>query len=242
MELNRSSMAAYKRIEHFRIVTGIIAIFAFLLLFLNFFHSLQFVSQIQFYIIFLFCDISIILSMILYAVYAFTYYGIKQSNFFRIALLLFAVGNVLVGLRPFLRLLDPSMNFGPQLYDHNIYSILSLLIGVIYFVIALRHFNKPMSTAKILSIFALIPIGLSFILLRNLLVIVNNAPFILFILYCPQDHKRVKIDISNSQLQEQKMIMGDINSQLLYLKSEFESGKITQQEYDYKRKSLVDRL
>jgi len=38
------------------------------------------------------------------------------------------------------------------------------------------------------------------------------------------------------------MITDDLESQLLNLKNEFENGNITQKEYDYERKNLVDKL
>jgi uncharacterized membrane protein len=61
------------------------------------------------------------------------------------------------------------------------------------------------------------------------------APFLLFILFCPPTHKRIKISNVNPHLQEQEL-------EMLYLKNEFESGGITQQEYDHKRKALLDKL
>jgi hypothetical protein len=41
-------------------------------------------------------------------------------------------------------------------------------------------------------------------------------------------------------LKAQELVDGNINERLLDLKNEFESGKITQQEYDYRRKALLD--
>jgi uncharacterized membrane protein len=71
-----------------------------------------------------------------------------------------------------------------------------------------------------------------FIMIVNLLPLV---PFLLFILFCPPTHKRVRISRANRHLRDEEL-------GLLYLKNKFESGEFTQQEYEHKRKALLDKL
>ena len=111
-------------------------------------------------------------------------------------------------------------------------SIVIIISGVCYAFIAISVFrNKIKLLDKILAIIACFSPT-----------VLLSLPFTLFILFCPLDHKRIKKGDKHTQIQEQELMMNDLNSQLQHLKIEFENGKMTQEEYEYKRKSLVDKL
>ncbi|MCL2079176.1 MAG: hypothetical protein FWH17_04940 [Oscillospiraceae bacterium] len=254
-ELNIYDKAAYKKYkkaETFRIATGIVSIaaaivmvcllflsssFSVYLLFLSVIFSELFHYPFFHYpsgtvFILLLYQIAMLTAMIICAIYAFAVYGKKHSYLWGVAISIFAIGHILFAL---FALLSSSL------------ISTSAIIGVIFLIMALQYFKKTNTPSKVLpiiasvlaiaqNIFGTIPVGgflfqwLSFI------------PFLLFALFCPVTHKRIKRNAVNSHLQQREMILGDLTSQLQYLKGEFDSGKISQQEYEYKRKSLVDKL
>ena len=132
--------------------------------------------------------------------------------------------------------------------------LVTALITVIFLIITIQYFSRKKTVSKALPIIALVlsgtPIILNFLyygyfyfLLTNIITSIYLIPFLLFLLGCPLHYKRISGKIESTHLQEQKMIVGDfLTSQLLYLKNDFDNGRITQQEYDYQRKSLIDEL
>jgi hypothetical protein len=44
---------------------------------------------------------------------------------------------------------------------------------------------------------------------------------------------RISVNASNLKLQEQDVLASDLNMRLLHFKGEFDSGRISQQEYEY---------
>jgi hypothetical protein len=213
--------------------------------------------------------IATIIAMIIIVIYIFVYYGKKWSPLFGVSAIILTVKSVYMLIITAIFTIQLyhqgryySENYGYMdtsaslLKYEYIQLILVIIIGLMFLLIALKCFGKLKANIKAVPIIALIAILFSHIFPHFILDsdsyrtnifsviadLLHIVPFILFILFCPSLHKRPKKVMATSPLQEQEAIMQDINSQLLYLKTQFENCKISQQEYDYKRKSLVDKL
>jgi len=259
MEVNVFNKDEYKKIEGFKLATGILCIIAALYSIYRsgFIQGFGFFMTPFLFVTTILAQITLIASMMLFAVYLFALYGKKQSKLLVIAVLIFA-GN---------KIISAFLNIGILIYlpeymgitlpprlivDFLSTAIAGILICVLFIVIAISLLKNKPRISKLMPLIALgiaiIPLLLRLfsppvsVNLENILDFIYYIPFILFNFGCSQNHKRVALNTSNSRLLEQDMIIGDLNAQLQYLKNEYDNGRITQQEYDYKRKGLVDKL
>jgi len=166
--------------------------------------------------------------MILFLVYVFLIYGGKNSKLLGVPLLLLLPILMIFDYLSFLRFND-ALNIPIVMFTLVVISILrNRLNRLIKFL------------AVLVCIFMIIYTFISLPLYYFPELILSSLSFTLFILFCPLDHKRMKKEDRYAQIQ--KAIVKDLNSQLQDLKSEFENGRLTQEEYEYRRKSLIDKL
>jgi uncharacterized membrane protein len=249
--MGNKAMRAYRRIESFRIAMGVIAILAAVYSGFGILTLLMEIdsSEYGFFVYF----VTSITAMIMCAVYAFAVYGKKQSALFGLAAIIFAVGQVVYHIWRFAVSFDELYYAASRHITGSIICLIAeILISVIFIVIALQHFGKLKSISRKLPLVIAVALELLSIIIQFIyggyigIGIIFNliyfVPYLLFIIFCPPIHRRVKINTADAHLQEQELMIGDINERLLHLKNEFENGKITQQEYDYKRKGLLDEL
>ncbi|MCL2638915.1 MAG: SHOCT domain-containing protein [Oscillospiraceae bacterium] len=127
------------------------------------------------------------------------------------------------------------------------------IIGVIFIVMAVKYFKKSRKTSMVLPLVAifinilfasLFYWGFGYVLTFRIFEILYIIPFLLVNLSFADKHKTPKSVIVELPLQAQKQepVIDDLSIQLLNLKNEFESGAITQEEYDSKRKKLIGKL
>ncbi|MDR1328064.1 MAG: hypothetical protein LBK23_00480 [Oscillospiraceae bacterium] len=214
-------MKEYRKIEGFRIAMGTVAVLSAVYAGFRF---LTWPASFQ--------HIICMIAMAMCAIYAFAVYGEKQNGLFGFAAITFAVRYVPYYIR-----------WIPLFFEDIAVLILlaDILVGVIFIIIALQYFKKSIS--KILPIVAIALEILSTIIqsisgftvdIYTVFNLLYYVPFLLFILFCPSTHKRFKIN--------QKLMTGNVDEQLTYLKNELAYCRITQQEYDYRRKALLDEL
>ena len=259
MELNFT--AKYKKIESFRIAAGVAALTAAGLWGVRFFWEvfsenwaylghLDFVSLIARLYYLLILPIAIAASMVLFAVYVFTRYGrdTEQKPLLGISAVVLAA---CFGMFSFIAFLSvAAYGFRSILF---VVILPDLLLAGIFVFIALKFFNKIRCDIHVLPIIAIalslfsttlfLPLiwGFSFygeMLLDTLFSLLYLAPFLLIILFCPI----TKINSLSANLLQQERNAGDLSAQLMFLKNKFDSGSISQREYDYTRKTLIDRL
>lgn len=256
MELGFSNLKAYRKIESFRIATGVVAILAAIY---SVYSGLQYIGYIGYigsiddvaYILAALSSILKAAAMLMCAVFVFVFFGKKKTPIWGVAIIMMSVSVTVDLISVILNMMYHYRDFDLLF---AIFIFPDVLRSVTFLLLALRYFEKIKINIKIFPMVALVTCFLQvlipFLIFQNIYIdvfsqIFNCLPavvFLLFFFFCPATHKRVNVNVSNSHLQEQEMIIGDLSTQLLYLKNEFESGKITQQDYDYKRKSLVDKL
>ncbi|MDR0220638.1 MAG: hypothetical protein LBI54_04430 [Lachnospiraceae bacterium] len=266
MTTNTLTNKTYKQIESFRKATGITAVLAAIIsLSIAVLSVLQYNLTEQGIIWGIISQFAGIIAMILVALYAFAIYGKRQSRLFAVSAIIL-MGQGVLSIRSTIDIIRLDSVYNVYFSEiRNYVSLVSdIIIVLIFLLIALKHFEKLNINIKALPIIAIIAVLLQsfsiffidddfynefkvslFIALfvSSLFTeVLHIVPFALFIIFCPPNHKRMQTSFPTSPLQEQEASMQDINSQLLYLKTQFENGKISQQEYDYKRKSLVDKL
>lgn len=272
MELNSFNLKEYKKNEAFRIVTGIVAVYEVVLLCLQFFIHLSDFFQFNespWQVFFVMIYISMLVTMVLLAIYVFAFYGRKQSKLFGISAIFLAVQFLVCCIYTIIEI--QGFSGVPSYYYYVTFfeGIIEFLYCIILVIIAFRDINgkKINIQIKILSIISFVFIAsfvimflvtrfttidyqtIGYLILGDELVsniqfipLILFVPFILFIVFCKPEHERVKKNVTDSKLQEQEILIADIDTQLFYLKSQFENGKIDQQEYDYERRNLVDKL
>jgi len=190
MEFNTTYKKAYKRIERFRIAAGIIAT---LIAVFNTISCGLIISQyyFQYGLHMVTLPVSYLLAaiaaMVVFAIYVFVYYGKKSSFLLGVSAALMAGCGVLFIYWSVVYKLSslPSLIF-------------SIFIIAIYVVIALKYTCSkvnininikalPTKVVIVLALFSRIIMGLGWV---DMLI-----PFLLFTLFCPPTHKRVKINI-----------------------------------------------
>jgi len=186
--------------------------------------------------------VATIAAMIVFAVYVFVFYGRQQSPLMGISAAIVAGWHFY-----FIYIFISVPHTNSSIHILNMIRV--ILTSAIFVVIALKYLtNKVNFNIKVLPVVALamatiMPVMSSVILgfrlsVTNFLLTSSHfVPFVLFILFCPQTYQKVSQKVNKSVI-----VTGDLNSQLLYFKTEFESGRISQQEYDLKRKNLMDKL
>ena len=222
-------LKSIERAEFFRIISWILAI-----------HSIIFETIFASdFVVFIYQ-----LPLILFLIYIFIYKGKSKNSLLGISLLLHAAlilfdrlwAVMFIGLDGLLRL-------------NTIIGMLYVLIAISVFKIKIDFFAKISIVIAYLLIIYIAYLDYSYNInyiswgLRIFILgLLRPLPLFLFIFFCPLYKKGINKYNLNSQIQEQELIMNDINSQLQDLKSEFDNGMLTQQEYENRRKSLIDKL
>lgn len=246
-----TSQINLKKIEGFKIATGISALAAIIIILIPEIPFLYY--YISYYTLH---PLAIIVSLALMAIYAFAFYGKKGNNLLIIATSIFALAFL---LNIILLIIDISPHIS-ELFDLKYFK--SFIAIISYFLINLASFIifsvisvlliRSKKLPKIINLLPLIILIISIIVeitfivalgkyfyMWSFLDLIKFVPFAIFLMFCPLDYKRAG---APSELQQQIQKADSINSQLIYLKNQYESGIISKDEYDYRRKSLLDQL
>lgn len=248
---------AYARTEKFRIAVADMATIAAIISLLSILCGLGYRSFLD---LVSFSFISGCAAAILLAVFMRSVYGIKKSR------LLLSLSLIFMSILQLITCFETAWAFG---YSYHLIVwvlwILNLISLVSYAVLAVSFIKAPGKDAirRIFAAAAAAATLVNFLLwgiiigrfyfeaiMIAVMIIVMIVPvssllfpaaILLFVFNCPLDHKRIKTEPKGSA-QEQAVVLDDIGSQLSYLKSLYESGKINDQEYELKRRQLVDRV
>ena len=238
------------------IASGVVAIVAAIIAIQGFIHTLalhiEWGINISIFFLLGIDPIVTVLSMVLCAVYVFAFYGKKKSPLLGISVMLLAALHALTCIS-----LVSTMNFlYPDFRSYFLFLIVTGILNAIIFVLmAIKFFSmKPGVSINIFPVVAIIIAMTSSIVPMVILEIVSFSiftlisrwlyivPFLLIALLSPTAKAELIDNASPYRMQEQEVVNGDINAQLHYLKKEFDSGRISIQEYDYRRKILIDML
>lgn len=259
MELITFNKTEYKRIERFRIATGAVAIFAAVLCGLGTLSTFRLVDLwgISSILISTIGGLFVIGAMILVAIFVFAYYGKKKTSLWGVSAFLMVASQAMMVLLSIKSVSGYSESIIPLFTVSSI--ITPLLSCIIFLLIAFAWFKQKKINVKVLSIILIllslltgvvpriiIPISEGTFnvinLLGQLFASLYIVPYLLFLPFCSKSHKRVSEDSANSHIQEQEVLIGDLNFQLTSLKRDFENGKITKQEFEFRKRSLIDKL
>lgn len=257
MELITFNKTEYKRIERFRIATGAVAILAAVMCvpgMLSNFGSINSLGA-SYILIGTILSLLVLVAMILVAIFVFAYYGKKKTSLWGVSALLMAASQVMLIL---LSIIDLPIT---SEYSESVRSlfvlsniIIPLLLFVVFLVITFAWFKEIKINVRVLSIILIFLSLLSGVIPRIFIPILQDTfnfynifaylfasllyivPYLLFLPFCSKAHKRVSAD------QEQDVLIGDLDFQLTSLKRDFEDGKMTKQEFDFRRRSLIDKL
>jgi len=214
MELTGFDKKAYRKIEGFRIATGIIAILAAA----SAVRRLPNLTLIGHASIFNYINglhqIVKLTAMVIYTVFVFACYGKKQSSLLKISAAVLAGETILLTVHFVLT----DMRY--LILGHSIAALTgNILLCMIFTIIASKYPNFKASIKVFLLIaFAFIvfsnissPGFLDYFSITAVISMIFGSlyivPFLLFVLFCPPTHKRFESNASNAHLQETEPVI-----------------------------------
>jgi hypothetical protein len=236
--MDTTAAAAYKRAEIFRLIAGITAILAAVFsVGMSIYGIVLFISRVLPYIHMLppigyirplhtvsgiisaLNPLAVFVPMILFAVFAFFFYGKKKNTLFKVSALLLA-GSWLIAAVPnmldvFGNLRYVSRFFAMYLIDRILGVLVCAAVAAVLIVMALTYRKKVSSIIKVLSVISVVLIFISTFFLVFMSIIIDSSyylridnlvsliatvifrllqvtPFLLFVFFCPPGHKRVE--------------------------------------------------
>ena len=198
-----SRKPSYKKIERFRIATGVVAIvFGAICAIGTVFGFEHYGSPVPSYA-------PLAAALFLCAVHAFAYYGKKQGRVFEIAMFLFAGAHLIRVLNIITSaVLSIPRYFYVLLYPQGIVLVMALLTAAVVFATALQYYKKSGHISKALPIVMVVLAAISLLIFFIMfIVIISNGdvfyelvnpvdiilylPFLLFLFGCPPEHRRI---------------------------------------------------
>jgi hypothetical protein len=224
-------------------------------------YSSSFEARIEALTYYILPHVVTIIAMIVLALYIFMYHGKKWSPLLGLSALLIAAQKILFSIgdiywiKIFPDMADAYYDYSIEIKEFYIFLIADILIALVFLLIALTYFEKLKVGQIVIKVLPIIAMVVFFI--PKLILVFGEAiyfvadisyiiVYILFAFLCSPPNKRIKAIAQKPHLPQQEMITTgmstDLNSQLLFLKNEYENGSITEQEYEQKKKSLIDKL
>lgn len=262
MEKNSSDRATYRKIEGFRIATGVLVIIAALWLIVRFVQYIKFMDDFadQVGTFYLFIEklnfIFSFIATVLFTIFVLFLYGRTGNTLGAISIILMSFVSASTIMLIIIRIIKyAATTDGLGLFLSILTGIIFPLVStIILLLIALNWLKKINIIVRFLPI---VLIGISFLSyfltsivlgyfdVRLIRLFLLDSLFLfallLFTMFCPLTYQRVKTNAPSTYSKEQKIVI-DLDSQLLLLKNEFDRGNITPKEYEYRRKLLIDKL
>ncbi|PKM38959.1 MAG: hypothetical protein CVV04_11560 [Firmicutes bacterium HGW-Firmicutes-9] len=262
MEKNSFDRATFRKIEGFRIATGVLAIIAALWLISRFVQYIKITDDFAyqmgtFYL--LIGKLNVIFSfiaLVLFAIFVLFLYGRTDNTLGAISILVMSFVSASSIMLIIIRIIKyAATSNGLELFLSIITGIIFPLVSsIILLLIALTWLKKISISVKFLPIvligisffsYFLTSIVLGFFEVQLVRFYLLDSLFLfallMFTVFCPLTYRKVKANVQSS-FSKQQEILSDLDSQLLLLKNEFDRGNISPKEYESRRKLLIDKL